>query len=112
MVLYVIFGFGFVLRYSSLPNSLPLLIPPSPFLCPLTGQLVAWHPPDALLRTVGMLCFGSVSMPAWQHVGSANPDSVEVWEQLAFRPHGSVVNPQVVMGSKTVVRWVGITHDS
>ena len=77
LVLYFIFVFGFVLRYTSLPNPPPFLIPPVPFPCPLTGQLVAWHPPDALLRSVGMLCFGSVSMPAWQHVGSANPDSVE-----------------------------------
>lgn len=69
---------GLFLDIPSLLNSLPLLIPPSPFFCPLTGQLVAWHPPDALLRTVSMLCFGSVSMPAWQHVGSANPHSVEV----------------------------------
>lgn len=46
------------------------------------GQLVAWHPPDALLRTVGMLCFGSVSMLSWQPVDSANPNSVKHWDHM------------------------------
>lgn len=43
-------GFQFVL-------SLPLLLcpPPPP---PTMVRFVAWHPPDALLTTVGMLCLG------------------------------------------------------
>lgn len=105
-VSFFIFVFGFVLRYTTFPNPVLFLSPPFPSPYPLTGQLVAWHPPDALLRTVGMLCFWSVSLPTWQHVGSAIPELVEALELLALGPHGLVVNPQMVIGSKTV--WVGL----
>ena len=41
-------------------------------------------------------CFGFVFMPTWQHDGSANPDSGMAEETLALKPHGLVVNSEVV----------------